>query len=80
MMDINNLGIDLDKMMKDVKGMNNTHVTFTNAGVQIKKDDISTAIEVLENDIKNIIVTLKNGKEIKLKNTSFFEYQKEFNK
>ncbi len=80
MMDLNNLGIDLDKMMKDVKCMNNTHVTFTNAGVQIKKDDISTAIEVLENDIKNIIVTLKNGKEIKLKNTSFFEYQKEFNK
>ena len=80
MMDFENLGIDIEKMMKDVKGMNNTHVTFTNAGVQIKKDDISTACEVLENDIKNIIVTLKNGKEITLKNTSFFEYQKEFNK
>ena len=80
MMDFENLGIDIEKMMKEVKGMNNTHVTFPNAGVQIKKDDISTACEVLENDIKNIIVTLKNGKEITLKNTSFFEYQKEFNK
>ena len=80
MIDLDNLGIDIEKMMKDVKGMNNTHVTFSNAGVQIKKDYISTACEVLENDIKNIIVTLKNGKEITLKNTSFFEYQKEFNK
>jgi hypothetical protein len=80
MIDINNLGIDIEKMMKDVKGMNNTHVTFTNAGVQIKKDDISTAIQVIENDTKKIIVSLKNGKEIILDNTSFFEYQKEFNK
>ncbi len=80
MIDFNNLGIDIEKMMKDVKDMGNTHVTFTNAGVQIKKDDISTACEVIENDIKKIIVTLKNGKEIILDNTSFFEYQKEFNK
>ena len=55
MIDINNLGVDIEKMMKEVKGMNNTHVTFPNAGVQIKKDDISTACEVLENDIKNIV-------------------------
>jgi hypothetical protein len=80
MIDINNLGFDIEKMMKDVKDMGNTHVTFTNAGVQIKKDDISTAIQVIENDSKKIIVSLKNGKEIILDNTSFFEYQKEFNK
>ena len=58
MIDINNLGFDIEKMMKDVKDMGNTHVTFTNAGVQIKKDDISTAIQVIENDTKKIIVVI----------------------
>ena len=45
MIDINNLGFENEKMMKNVKDLGNTHVTFTNAGVQIKKDDISTAIQ-----------------------------------
>jgi hypothetical protein len=67
---------DLKDMMQGLNKQNQTHVTFDNDKVMLKKDELDISIE------KNhkMYLTLKNGTEIILENTNFNQFKTAWNK
>ena len=66
----------LKDMMKGLEKQSQTHVTFPNDKVMLKKENLENAVEI---DFK-MHLTMKSGKEIILKNTNFTQYTEAWNK
>ena len=67
---------DLKEMMKGLEKQTQTHVTFDNDKIMLKKENLDDAIEI---DYQ-MHLTMKSGKVIVLKNTNFMQYKTAWDK
>lgn len=67
---------DLKDMMQGLNKQNQTHVTFDNDRVMLKKENLEHA-EQIDNQMH---LTMKSGDVIVLKNTNFMQYKEAWNK
>lgn len=67
---------DLKEMMKGLNKQTQTHVTFDNDKIMLKKENLEDA-EQIDNQMH---LTMKSGKVIVLKNTNFTQYKEAWNK
>jgi hypothetical protein len=70
----------LKDMMKGLEKQTQTHVFFNNDKVQLKKENLEDAEEIVTDGKHQMHLTMKSGKEIILKNTNFTQYQEAWNK
>jgi hypothetical protein len=70
----------LKDMMKGLEKQTQTHVFFNNDKVQLKKENLEDAEEIVTDGKHQMKLTMKSGKEIILKNTNFTQYTEAWNK
>jgi hypothetical protein len=71
---------DLKDMMQGLNKQNQTHVTFDNDKVMLKKENLEDAEEIVTDGKHQMHLTMKSGKVIVLKNTNFTQYKEAWNK
>ena len=71
---------DLKDMMQGLNKQNQTHVTFDNDKVMLKKENLEDAEEIVTDGRHQMHLTMKSGKVIVLKNTNFTQYKEAWNK
>ena len=67
---------DLKEMMKGLEKQTQTHVTFDNDKIMLKKENLESA----EEKNHQMHLTMKSGSEIVLKNTNFMQYKTAWDK
>jgi hypothetical protein len=71
---------DLKDMMKGLNKQTQTHVTFDNDKVMLKKENLEDAEEIVTDGKHQMHLTMKSGKVIVLKDTNFTQYKEAWNK
>jgi hypothetical protein len=71
---------DLKDMMQGLNKQNQTHVTFDNDKVMLKKENLEDAEEIVTDGKHQMHLTMKSGKVIVLKDTNFTQYKEAWNK
>lgn len=67
---------EIKNMVEGLKKQSQTHVTFDNDKIMLKKENLEDAKEI---DFQ-MHLTMKSGKTIVLKNTNFAQYKSAWNK
>jgi hypothetical protein len=67
---------EINNLMQNIGKISQTHVSFPQDAVMIKKDDLLHA----EQKDKKMYLTMRGGKEIILHNTNFNQFQEAWDK
>jgi hypothetical protein len=70
----------LKDMMKGLEKQTQTHVTFDNDKIMLKKENLEDAEEIVTDGKHQMHLLMKSGKKIILKNTNFTQYKEAWNK
>ena len=67
---------DIKNMMEGLQKQTQTHVTFDNDKIMLKKENLESAVEIEF----QMHLLMKSGKTIVLKNTNFAQYKSAWDK